>query len=166
MEVSMTSPQAIPVPEASGAATVPLRFEVAVIPVSDVDRAKAFYYGLGWRLDADFPVSESYRVVQFTPPGSPASIQFGTGMTDLAPGSMKDMFLAVDDLDAAREELSRLGADVSEVWHGRGVNAPADQRPPGRDPDANSYRSFASFSDPDGNRWLLQEIKQRIPGRV
>jgi catechol 2,3-dioxygenase-like lactoylglutathione lyase family enzyme len=156
----------IPEPVASGAATVPLRFEVTVMPVSDVERAKAFYQGLGWRLDADFPISEDYRVVQFTPPGSPASIQFGTGMTALAPGSMKDMYLIVDDLDAARDELSRLGADVSEVWHGRGVNPGPDERAPGPDPDGNSYRSFASFSDPDGNRWLLQEIKDRLPGRV
>jgi catechol 2,3-dioxygenase-like lactoylglutathione lyase family enzyme len=156
----------IPEPTASGAATVPLRFEVTVIPVGDVDRAKAFYQGLGWRLDADFPISDDYRIVQFTPPGSPASIQFGTGMSALAPGSMKDMFLAVDDLDAAREELSRLGADVSAPWHGRGVNAAPDQRAPGPDPDGNSYSSFASFSDPDGNSWLLQEITTRLPGRV
>jgi catechol 2,3-dioxygenase-like lactoylglutathione lyase family enzyme len=162
----MASPQAIPEPTASGAATVALRFEVAVIPVSDVDRAKAFYQRLGWRLDADFPVSDSYRIVQFTPPGSPASIQFGTGMTDLAPGSLTDMYLVVDDLDAARDELRRLGADVSEIWHGRGVNPPADGRAPGRDPDGSSYGSFASFNDPDGNRWLLQEIKDRLPGRV
>ena len=162
----MTSPQAIPEPTASGAATVPLRFEVTVIPVSDVDRAKDFYWGLGWRLDADFPISETYRVVQFTPPGSPGSIQFGTGMTDLVPGSIADLFLAVDDLDAAREELTRLGADVSEIWHGKGVHASDAERAPGRDPDGASYRSFASFDDPDGNRWLLQEITQRIPGRV
>jgi catechol 2,3-dioxygenase-like lactoylglutathione lyase family enzyme len=164
----MSSLQAssIPGPTASGGTTVPLRFEVTVIPVADVDRAKAFFQGLGWRLDADFPISEDYRVVQFTPPGSPASIQFGTGMTALAPGSMKDLFLAVDDLDAAREELSRLGADVSGVWHGRGVNAGADQRVPGPDPEGKSYRSYASFSDPDGNSWLLQEIKERLPGRV
>jgi catechol 2,3-dioxygenase-like lactoylglutathione lyase family enzyme len=162
----MTSPQAIPEPTASGAATVPLRFEVTVIPVGDVDRAKAFYQGLGWRLDADFPVRDDYRVVQFTPPGSPASIQFGTGMTNMAPGTLTDMYLIVDDLDAAREELTRLGADVGEIWHGRGVNPSDAERMPGRDPDGNSYGSFASFSDPDGNRWLLQEIKQRLPGRV
>jgi catechol 2,3-dioxygenase-like lactoylglutathione lyase family enzyme len=162
----MTSPQAIPEPTASGAATVPLRFEVTVIPVGDVDRAKAFYQGLGWRLDADFPVRDDYRVVQFTPPGSPASIQFGTGMTDMAPGTLTDMYLVVDDLDAAREELTRLGADVSEIWHGRGVNPSDAERMAGRDPDGGSYGSFASFSDPDGNRWLLQEIKQRLPGRV
>jgi catechol 2,3-dioxygenase-like lactoylglutathione lyase family enzyme len=162
----MTSPQTVPEPTSSGAATVALRFEVTVIPVSDVGRAKDFYWGLGWRLDADFPISEDYRIVQFTPPGSPASIQFGTGMTDLAPGSVTDLFLAVDDLDAACEELSRLGADVSETWHGAGVNPPAGKRIPGPDPDGGSYRSFASFSDPDGNRWLLQEVTQRIPGRV
>ena len=106
-------------------------------------------------------------MVQFTPPGSPASIQFGTGMTDLAPGTLTDLYLIVDDLDAAREELIRLGADVSEVWHGRGVQ-PVDGRAdvPGHDPDGSSYGSFASFNDPDGNRWLLQEIKQRLPGRV
>jgi catechol 2,3-dioxygenase-like lactoylglutathione lyase family enzyme len=162
----MTSPSAIPEPTASGAATVPLRFEVTVIPVSEVDRAKDFYCGLGWRLDADFPVSETYRVVQFTPPGSPASIQFGTGMTDLAPGSITDLLVAVDDLDAAREELTRLGADVSDTWHGKGVHAGPDERAPGPDPDGTSYRSYASFSDPDGNRWLLYEVTQRIPGRV
>jgi catechol 2,3-dioxygenase-like lactoylglutathione lyase family enzyme len=159
----MTSPQ-IPEPHASGDATIPLRFEVTVIPVGDVDRAVDFYKGLGWRLDADFPVSEDYRVVQFTPPGSPSSIQFGTGMSTQAPGSLKDMYLVVDDLEAARAELIRLGADVSEIWHGRGVN-PSDH-PSGEDPDGASYRNFASFDDPDGNRWLLQEVKQRLPGRV
>ena len=135
-----------------------------MIPVGDVDRAKAFYQGLGWRLDADFPVSESYRVVQFTPPGSPASIQFGTGMTDLAPGTLNDLYLIVDDLDAAREELMRLGADVSEVWHGRGLGGRGTRAGPR--PRRHVVRSFASFNDPDGNRWLLQEIKQRLPGRV
>jgi catechol 2,3-dioxygenase-like lactoylglutathione lyase family enzyme len=149
----------------SPTATVPLRFEVTVIPVSDVDRAKSFYVGLGWRLDADFPISDAYRVVQFTPPGSPASIQFGTGMTDMAPGTLKDLYLIVDDIEAARAELLRLGADVSEVWHGKGVHAAANERQPGPDPDGSSYRTFAAFDDPDGNRWLLQEIKQRLPGR-
>jgi catechol 2,3-dioxygenase-like lactoylglutathione lyase family enzyme len=148
---------------ATGPATVALRFEVAILPVADVDRAKGFYEGLGWRLDADFPIDEHYRVVQFTPPGSPASIQFGTGMTTMAPGSMRDMYLIVDDLNAARDELIRRGADVSEVWHGRGVGD--EGHVPGPDPDGSSYRTFASFSDPDGNRWLLQEIKERLPGR-
>jgi catechol 2,3-dioxygenase-like lactoylglutathione lyase family enzyme len=150
--------------EPSGA-PVPLRFEVAVIPVSDVDRAKAFYQRLGWRLDADFPIDEGYRVVQMTPPLSPASIQFGTGMTGLAPGSMRDMYLVVDDLDAARADLISRGADVSEIWHGRGVGTTGHHEN-GADPESQSYRSFASFADPDGNTWLLQEIVERLPGRV
>jgi catechol 2,3-dioxygenase-like lactoylglutathione lyase family enzyme len=146
-----------------GAAPVPLKFEVAILPVSDVDRAKAFYLGLGWRLDADFPIDDSYRIVQITPPQSPASIQFGTGMSTMAPGSMKDMYLIVDDLEAARADLSARGAEVSEVWHGRGVGEGGHL--PGPDPEQGSYRTFASFTDPDGNRWLLQEIKDRLPGR-
>jgi catechol 2,3-dioxygenase-like lactoylglutathione lyase family enzyme len=145
-------------------ATVPLRLEVGVLSVADVDRAKAFYQRLGWRLDADFPIDEHYRVVQFTPPGSPASIQFGLGLTTLPPGSAQDMMLVVENLDAAREELAARGADVSEVWHGRGFGGGG--RVPGPDPDRGSYRSFATFSDPDGNRWLLQEITERLPGRV
>ena len=145
-------------------APVALRFEVTVIPVADVDRAKAFYERLGWRLDADFPIDESFRVVQFTPPGSPASIQFGTGMTSLAPGSMKDMYLVVDDLGAARDDLMGRGAQVSEIWHGRGPGGQG--RVPGPDPDGGTYRSFASFEDPDGNRWLLQQITERLPGRT
>jgi catechol 2,3-dioxygenase-like lactoylglutathione lyase family enzyme len=147
----------------SGPATVPLRFEVAVLPVADVDRAKAFYERLGWRLDADFPIDERFRIVQFTPPGSPASIQFGTGTSSQPPGSVKDMYLIVDDLQAAREELIGRGADVSEIWHGRGLGSEGHQ--PGPDPEHRSYGSFASFSDPDGNRYLLQEITQRLPGR-
>jgi catechol 2,3-dioxygenase-like lactoylglutathione lyase family enzyme len=143
--------------------STPTRYEVTVIPVSDVDRAKAFYEGLGWRLDADFPIDEHYRVVQLTPPGSATSIQFGTGLTEMAPGSMEGMYLIVEGLDAAREELIGHGADVSEVWHGRGLGA--EGHLPGPDPDHGSYRSFASFSDPDGNRWLLQEITERLPGR-
>lgn len=150
--------------DGGGPVTVALRFEVAVIPVADADRAKAFYVGLGWRLDADFPINPGYRIVQLTPPGSPASIQFGTGLTDLAPGSMTDMYLIVDDLDAARAELAARGADVSEVWHGGGVGHVEHQ--PGPDPDGTSYNSFASFRDPDGNRWLLQQITERLPGRV
>jgi catechol 2,3-dioxygenase-like lactoylglutathione lyase family enzyme len=149
--------------DGSGHMPVAFRFEVTVLPVSDVDRAKAFYQQLEWRLDADFPIDEHYRIVQFTPPGSPASIQFGTGLTEMAPGSMKDMYLIVEDIDAAREELMSHGAEVSEVWHGRGVGEEGHQ--PGRDPDGSSYRTFASFSDPDGNRWLLQEITERLPGR-
>ena len=144
-------------------ATVALRFEVAVLPVADVDRAKAFYQRLGWRLDADFPIDERFRIVQFTPPGSPASIQFGTGVTTMEPGSVKDMYLVVDDLGAARDELISRGADVSEIWHGRGLGTEGHE--PGPDPAGQSYGTFASFSDPDGNRYLLQEITKRLPGR-
>jgi catechol 2,3-dioxygenase-like lactoylglutathione lyase family enzyme len=153
----MTTPQ-------KNTPTVALRFEVTVLPVTDVDRAKAFYQGLGWRLDADFPLSETFRVVQFTPPGSPASIQFGTGMTVAEPGSMRDLMLIVDDLDAARAELISFGADVSEVWHGlRGTDTSG--RLPGPDPEGRSYGSYASFADPDGNEWLLQQITERLPNR-
>jgi catechol 2,3-dioxygenase-like lactoylglutathione lyase family enzyme len=149
--------------DVSAPATVPLRFEVAVLPVADVDRAKGFYQRLGWRLDADFPIDERFRIVQFTPPGSPASIQFGTGVTTMEPGSVKDMYLIVEDLEAARDELISRGADVSEIWHGRGLGT--EGHVPGPDPAGQSYRSFASFSDPDGNRYLLQEITERLPGR-
>ena len=149
--------------DTSAPATVRLRLEVTVLPVADVDRAKAFYQRLGWRLDADFPIDEHFRIVQFTPPGSPASIQFGTGTSTMTPGSIKDMYLIVEDLQAARDELISRGADVSEIWHGRGLGTEGHQ--PGPDPDGQSYGSFASFSDPDGNRYLLQEIKERLPGR-
>jgi catechol 2,3-dioxygenase-like lactoylglutathione lyase family enzyme len=149
---------------ASGGTPVPLRFEVTVLPVSDVDRAKAFYQGLGWRLDADFPIDEHYRIVQFTPPGSTASIQFGTGLTRAAPGSVTDMYLIVQDIAAARDDLIGRGAEVSDIWHGRGVGDAGHE--PGPDPQRASYRSFASFSDPDGNRWLLQEVTERLPGRL
>jgi predicted enzyme related to lactoylglutathione lyase len=155
--------------ESPRAPSVALRLEVAVLPVGDVDRAKAFYEGLGWRLDADLTVDESYRVVQFTPPGSPASIIFGQGTTTMAPGSVQDLMLVVDDIDAARDELIGRGVDVSEVWHdGTGIfhHAGTAARVTGPDPDGHSYGSFASFSDPDGNGWVLQEIKERLPGRA
>jgi catechol 2,3-dioxygenase-like lactoylglutathione lyase family enzyme len=147
-----------------GAAPVPLKFEVTVLPVTDVDRAKSFYVGLGWRLDADFPIDEHYRIVQLTPPGSPASIQFGTGLTTAMPGSAQGMYLVVDDIEAARTDLIGRGAAVSEIFHGRGLGSEGHE--PGRAPDHASYGSFATFSDPDGNTWLLQEITQRLPGRV
>ena len=150
--------------QSSGPTAVPMRFEVTVLPVSDTDRAKSFYQRLGWRLDADFPIDENYRIVQFTPPGSAASIQFGTGMTKLAPGSLQDLLLVVDNIDAARDELMAHGAKVSEPWHGRRDWAPGGHLP-GPDPDRNSYGTYASFSDPDGNGWLLQEITERLPGR-
>jgi catechol 2,3-dioxygenase-like lactoylglutathione lyase family enzyme len=148
---------------ASAPATVPLRLEVTVLGVSDVDRAKAFYERLGWRLDADFPLDEHFRIVQFTQPGSPASIQFGTGTSTQQPGSVKDMYLVVEDIESARDELISRGADVSEIWHGRGLGSEGHE--PGPDPARTPYRSFASFSDPDGNRYLLQEITERLPGR-
>jgi catechol 2,3-dioxygenase-like lactoylglutathione lyase family enzyme len=165
--MSGTEPSIDTATEASEPTGIRMLFEVTVLPVADVDRAKAFYQGLGWRLDADFPIDEHYRVVQFSPPGSPASIQFGTGLTTLAPGSLQDLYLIVEDLDAARDELIRHGADVSEVWHGRGAGSAGGTNggEPGPDPDGSSYRTFASFNDPDGNGWLLQEIKQRLPGR-
>ena len=142
--------------------TVALRFEVALLPVADVDRAKAFYESLGWRLDADFPIDAGYRVVQFTPPGSPASIQFGLGLTDLEPGSMQGMMLIVDDIEAARDELIGRGVEVGEIWHLEIGKGPV----PGLDPERTSYASRATFADPDGNTWMLQEITSRLPGRV
>jgi catechol 2,3-dioxygenase-like lactoylglutathione lyase family enzyme len=154
---------------AAQATSVALRLEVVVLPVADVDRAKAFYAGLGWRQDADVAVDENYRVVQFTPSGSPASVIFGTGLTTMAPGSVQDLMLIVDDVDAAREELIGRGADVGEIWHdATGIfhHAGTEARVPGRDPQGHSYGSWASFSDPDGNGWLLQEITERLPGRV
>jgi catechol 2,3-dioxygenase-like lactoylglutathione lyase family enzyme len=153
----------------ASAATVPMRFEAAVLPVADDDRAKAFYEGLGWRLDADLVVDDHYRVVQFTPPGSQTSIIFGTGTTTMTPGSLQDLMLVVDDIEAARSELISRGVDVSEVWHDEtGIfhHAGIEGRVSGPDPDGRSYGSFASFADPDGNGWLLQEIKERLPGRI
>jgi catechol 2,3-dioxygenase-like lactoylglutathione lyase family enzyme len=147
--------------EASGAAAVPMSFEVTTLPVADVDRAKAFYEGLGWRLDIDFKPDEHTRSVQFTPPGSSASIQFGEGRTTMT-GPLQGLLLIVEDIDAARDDLLSHGAEVSEVFH----NEPGKGRVPGPDPERRSYLSWASFSDPDGNSWLLQEIKERLPGRV
>lgn len=142
--------------------TVALKLEVAVIPVSDVERTKRFYGDLGWRLDADFVSGDDFRVVQFTPPGSPCSIHFGKGVTSAAPGSAS-FYLIVADIVAARAALAGQGVDVSEVFHRTAVGGPAVTGPhPGR----ASYSSFATFQDPDGNSWLLQEITARLPGRV
>jgi len=143
------------------AATVDLKLEVVVIPVADVDRAKRFYTGLGWREDADFSIGADWRGVQVTPPGSPCSIHFGKGLTTAAPGSAQGTYLVVDDIDAARAELIGHGVAVSEIFH----IDPATGRGPGPDPARRSYSSCASFSDPDGNSWLLQEVKTRLPGR-
>jgi len=147
---------------------VDMKLEVVVVPVSDVDKAKAFYQGLGWRLDADFAKSEDFRVVQLTPPGSPASIIFGTGLTSAAPGSADGLQLVVDDIDAARAELASRGAEVSEVFHDAGGvfhHGGTAGRAAGPAPDHQSYGSFASFRDPDGNGWFVQEVTTRLPGR-
>lgn len=142
---------------------VDLKLEVVVIPVADVDRAKAFYGGLGWRLDADFVKGDEFRVVQFTPPGSPCSIHFGTGVTAAAPGSASGLYLVVSNIEAARSQLAGLGVEVSAVFHRAAVGeAPSS----GPDLARRSYASFASFQDPDGNGWLLQEVTARLPGRV
>jgi catechol 2,3-dioxygenase-like lactoylglutathione lyase family enzyme len=148
--------------EAANAPHVDLKLEVAVIPVSDVDRAKRFYSGLGWRLDADFAVGDAFRVVQFTPPGSPASIHFGKGVTSATPGS-SGLYLVVSDIEAARAELIGHGIDMGEIFHIAGPGQPPMSGP---DPERRSYLSYATFKDPDGNSWLLQEVTARFPGRV
>lgn len=142
---------------------VDMKLEVVVVPVSDVDRAKSFYSGLGWRLDADFAVGDSFRGVQFTPPGSSSSIHFGTGITSAAPGSASGTYLVVSDIEAARAELVGRGVEVSEIFHRTGPGQPPVSGP---HPDRGSYRSYATFSDPDGNGWLLQEVTERLPGRI
>ena len=157
-----------------GAAKVEMNLEAVVIPVSDVDRAKEFYAKLGWRLDADFAFENGFRIVQFTPPDSACSAQIGTNITSAAPGSMQGTYLIVSDIAAARKELLGRGVAVSEVFHGAdGVYAGPDEpyifgriRVNGPDSEHRSYRSFASFRDPDGNGWLFQEITTRLPGRV
>jgi catechol 2,3-dioxygenase-like lactoylglutathione lyase family enzyme len=145
------------------------KFEVTTLPVTDVDRAKAFYEKLGWRLDADFPLEDGSRVVQFTPPGAPASIHFGQGFITSPPGSAHGLYLVVDDVEAAREEIAGRGIDISEVFHEAAGGIPranTEGRVPGLAPERGTYSSFATFSDPDGNRWILQEITTRLPGRV
>src|SRR6202047_35745 len=156
------------------ARAVDLNLEVVVIPVSDVDRAKNFYAGLGWRLDADYASGDNYRVIQFTAPGSGCSIIFGKNVTAAAPGSAQGLYLIVSDLEAARKELLGRGVQISEIFHDAGgVYTGPDEpflfgrlRVGGPDPEHRSYRSFASFRDPDGNGWLFQEITERLPGRV
>ena len=156
--------------DTAGTATVDLKLEVVVIPVSDVDRAKEFYGSLGWRLDADFPFDNGFRVVQFTPPGSECSIQFGTSMTSAAPGSAEGLYLIVSNIEAARNELAGRGVEISEAFHpgtpGAQFRHNGSGRIRGPAPDHGSYVSFATFSDPDGNGWLLQEITTRLPGRI
>ena len=152
------------------AATVDLKLEVVVLPVSDVDRAKRFSQSLGWRLEADFAFDNGFRVVQFTPPGSGCSVQFGTKITSATPGSARSLYLIVSDIEAARDQLVASGVDVSEVFHegrpgARFQHDGTSGRISGAAPDHGTYRSFATFSDPDGNGWLLQEITTRLPGR-
>ena len=165
MSASQTSSEHAQVPSPGALET---KLEVVVLPVADVDRAKRFYSSLGWRLDADFAHGDDWHVVQMTPPGSTCSVLFGKGFTPAAPGSVQGTFLVVDDVAAARAQLAGSGVDVSEVFHfdgnllGVGTN---DRRLPGPEPDRRSYLSFASFCDPDGNSWMLQEVKDRLPGR-
>ena len=154
-------------------APVDMKFEIVVIPVSDVDRAKEFYSKLGWRLDADFASGADYRVIQFTPPGSGCSVIFGKNVTPAAPGSAQGMYLIVSDIQAARKALLDRGVQISEAFHNNGVFAGTDEaylsgrtRASGPDPQHRSYSSFASFKDPDGNGWLFQEITTRLPGRI
>jgi catechol 2,3-dioxygenase-like lactoylglutathione lyase family enzyme len=155
-------------------ARVDMKFEIAVIPVSDVDRAKEFYGRLGWRLDADYAGGDDFRVIQFTPPGSGCSVIFGKNVTAAAPGSAQGLYLIVSDIEAARKELRGRGVQISEAFHDAGgVYVGTDEpylfgriRVGGPDPEHRSYRSFASFRDPDGNGWLLQEITTRLPGRI
>ena len=150
-----------------------MKLEIAVIPVSDVDRAKQFYSNLGWRLDADFATGDDFRVIQFTPPGSATSVIFGKNVTPAAPGSAQGLYLIVSDINATRKELLDRGIAVSEVFHHEGDTYTGSDAPylfgrvrvSGPDPERRTYRSFASFSDPDGNGWLLQEVKERLPGR-
>jgi len=144
-------------------ARVDMKLEVALIPVSDVDRAKQFYQHLGWRLDADDAPAKNVRIVQFTPPGSGCSVTFGNGLTAAAPGSAAAA-LIVSDIEAAHDELIRRGIDASEMWHG--APFPLEARLPGPDPKRTSYGSFFSFNDPDGNTWLVQEVTTRHPGRI
>jgi catechol 2,3-dioxygenase-like lactoylglutathione lyase family enzyme len=156
------------------AAPVDMKFEIVVIPVSDVDRAKEFYGRLGWRLDADYDSGKDFRVIQFTPPGSGCSVIFGKNVTAAAPGSAEGLYLIVSDIEAARKELLDCGVEISEVFHGASdVYAGTDEpylfgriRVNGPDPEHRSYRSFASFRDPDGNGWLFQELTMRLPGRI
>ena len=153
--------------QAPSAAKVDMKLEVVVIPVTDVDRAKRFYQSMGWRMDGDFAAGDSWRVVQLTPPGSACSFFIGKGLTKATPGSVQGLLLMVDDIEAARAELIGYGIDVSGVFHFEGgLHFTGTQgRVPGPDPQHRSYFTFASFNDPDGNGWVLQEIKERLPGR-
>jgi catechol 2,3-dioxygenase-like lactoylglutathione lyase family enzyme len=160
--MSTTQTNATAATDGSDVTTIPMKFEVTTLPVADVDRTKAFYQRLGWRLDIDFEPAPGIRGVQLTPPGSPASIQFGENTNSMTPGSLEGLFLVVDDIEAARDELIERGVDVGEIFHIDPGKGPVQ----GLDPERRSYFSRASFADPDGNRWVLQEITERLPGRV
>jgi catechol 2,3-dioxygenase-like lactoylglutathione lyase family enzyme len=174
LDMSSTQVRSETAIETPRARSIDMKLEVVVIPVSDVDRAKEFYGRLGWRLDADFAAGDEFRVIQFTPPGSGCSVIFGKNVTAAAPGSAQGLYLIVSDIKAARDELRGRGIEISEVFHDAGdVHVGTDEpylfgrlRVGGPDPEHRSYRSFASFSDPDGNGWLLQELTARLPGRV
>jgi catechol 2,3-dioxygenase-like lactoylglutathione lyase family enzyme len=174
LDMSNTQTHSETAAETPSARGADMKFEIVVIPVSDVDRAKGFYSKLGWRLDADFAAGADFRVIQFTPPGSGCSVIFGKNVTAAAPGSAQGLYLIVSDIKAARDELLGRGIKISEVFHGAAdVYAGTDEpflfgrhRVSGPDPAHGSYRSFASFKDPDGNGWLFQEITARLPGRV
>jgi catechol 2,3-dioxygenase-like lactoylglutathione lyase family enzyme len=172
--MSMTEVRSETAIEAPRVRRLDMKLEVIVIPVSDADRAKRFYGGLGWRLDADFAAGDEFRVIQFTPPGSPCSVIFGKNVTAAAPGSAQGLYLIVSDIEAARGDLLSRGVKVSNVFHGAGdLHAGKDEpylfgriRISGPDPNHGSYQSFASFRDPDGNGWLFQEVTARLPGRI
>jgi catechol 2,3-dioxygenase-like lactoylglutathione lyase family enzyme len=168
--MSMNTPTTVTATADVSVTTVDMKLEVVVIPVADADRSKAFYTSLGWRLDADFAFENGFRVVQFTPPGSGASIQFGSKITSAAPGSAAGLYLIVSDIQAAHDELAERGVAISDVFH---PGAPGAQFQPddtdrvgGPAPERATYSSFATFSDPDENQWLMQEVTARLPGRI
>jgi catechol 2,3-dioxygenase-like lactoylglutathione lyase family enzyme len=170
---TVESPTQATASSAASPVAVDTKFEIVVIPVSDIDRAKAFYAQLGWRLDADYDNGSDFRILQFTPPGSGCSVIFGRNVTSAAPGSAQGLYLIVSDIEAARAEYLRRGVDISEVFHNDGVYSGTDEaylfghrRVSGPDPEHRTYRSFASFKDPDGNGWLFQEITTRLEGRI
>jgi catechol 2,3-dioxygenase-like lactoylglutathione lyase family enzyme len=160
--MSSTQVRSATVPDSATAKPVDVRLEVVVIPVADAERSKRFYGNLGWRLDADLARGDAFRIVQFTPRGSACSIHFGRGITSATPGSAQGLYLVVSDIEAARADLVGRGVEVSDVFH----QSEGGGRASGPDPARRSYATFASFSDPDGNRWLLQEVTQRLPGRM
>ena len=170
---NMTNPSPTDAGEIPSVKHADMKLEIVIIPVSDIDRAKEFYTRLGWRLDAEFVEGADFRIMQFTPPGSGCSVIFGKNVTAAAPGSAQGLYLIVSDVEAARRELLERGVEVSEVFHNDGVYAGNDEpylfgrvRVAGPDPERRSYRSFASFRDPDGNGWIFQELTTRLPGRI